>query len=196
MKYESKFKTLRHIETVRNYLNCIIKELLDRSVNHDQSKLQSPEAEIFEIYTHKLKDCTYNSDEYKQFLVDMKPALDHHYEHNRHHPEHNYNWVCNTCFTVYKRYYKGHDYGYSLKPNVCEICGNSHFSTEPDISQMTLIDLIEMLCDWKASTLRHKDGDIFKSLEINKKRFNISDQLYNILKNTMCLIEGTDIEHH
>jgi len=78
---------MRHIETVRNYLDTFIKELLVRSEGHDQSKLQSPEVEIFEIYTPKLRECTYGSDEYKTYLEEMQVALDHHYFTNRHHPE-------------------------------------------------------------------------------------------------------------
>ena len=50
---------------------------------------------------------------------------------------------------------------------------------------MTLIDVIEMLCDWIATTKRMKDGDIFKSLEIQKERFGISGQLYQISCNTI-----------
>lgn len=39
--------------------------------------------------------------------------------------------------------------------------------------------------DWKAATERHADGDILKSLEINRVRFGISDQLAQILQNTV-----------
>lgn len=85
---EAKVKTMRHIETVRNYLNLCVRELLDRAEEHDQSKLESPEVEIFEEYTPKLRDCTYGSDEYNSYLKEMKVALDHHYSINRHHPEH------------------------------------------------------------------------------------------------------------
>lgn len=53
------------------------------------------------------------------------------------------------------------------------------------INGMNLIDLIEMLCDWKAATERHDNGDMLKSLEINKERFGISDQLIQIMKNTV-----------
>lgn len=53
------------------------------------------------------------------------------------------------------------------------------------ISDMNLISIIEMLCDWKAASEQHEDGDIFKSIEICKKRFNISDQLAKILINTV-----------
>ena len=52
------------------------------------------------------------------------------------------------------------------------------------INDMNLIDIIEMLCDWKAATERMKDGDMQKSLEINKERFGISDQLYQIILTT------------
>lgn len=58
------------------------------------------------------------------------------------------------------------------------------------IENMTLVDLIEMVCDWKAATLRTKDGDIRKSLPVNKERFGISEQLYNILSNTVDLLEN------
>lgn len=153
---ESKFKTMRHIETVRNYLNAVIKELLSRSEQHDQSKLQSPEVEIFEEYTSKLHNCTYGSDKYKQYMSEMKTAINHHHSCNKHHPE--------------------------FYPN--------------KIKDMTLIDLLEMLCDWKASSMRHIDGDLYNSLEINKERFNFDEDIYYILKNTIYWIEEQEINHH
>lgn len=53
------------------------------------------------------------------------------------------------------------------------------------IEDMTLTDLVEMLSDWKAATLRHHDGNIRKSLESNTGRFKIERQLYKILENTI-----------
>lgn len=53
------------------------------------------------------------------------------------------------------------------------------------IDGMSLLDIIEMLIDWKASTERMKSGDIRKSLEINRDRFKISPQLESILANTI-----------
>lgn len=50
---------------------------------------------------------------------------------------------------------------------------------------MNLIDLIEMLVDWKAASERHADGDIKKSLDINTGRFHISHELFCILENTI-----------
>lgn len=57
------------------------------------------------------------------------------------------------------------------------------------IDDMNLLDIIEMLADWKAATERHADGDIKKSLEINRERFKISDQLYKIILNTVKYLE-------
>jgi hypothetical protein len=58
-----------------------------------------------------------------------------------------------------------------------------HFGDE-GINGMTLVDLIEMLADWKAATERHDDGSLARSLEIQRDRFGISDQLLRILHNT------------
>jgi hypothetical protein len=62
-----------------------------------------------------------------------------------------------------------------------------HFAN--GIKDMDLIDLIEMLCDWKASTLRHKDGNILLSIDKNQERFGYSSELSQILKNTVKLFE-------
>ena len=122
----------------------MIGNLLSRIDNHDSSKLRSPEKETFDEMTPKLKDSTYGSEEYKDFLKEMKKALDNHYANNSHHPE----------------FYND------------------------GINGMDLVDLLEMFCDWKAASERHTNGDIYESIEINKKRFNISDQLTQILINT------------
>lgn len=155
MHEESKFKTLRHIETVRNFINVVIRDLLERQELHDQTKLQEPEVTIFDEFTAKLRTCEYGSEEYASYLKDMKPALDHHYAKNRHHPE--------------------------------------HFNS---ISEMNLIDLVEMLSDWYAASLRHNTGNIRKSIELNKKRFNMSDDLYKILLNTVDYLDSKNVYHH
>ena len=53
------------------------------------------------------------------------------------------------------------------------------------INGMSLLDVIEMLADWKAAGLRHADGSMQQSLKVNKERFGISDQLAEILQNTV-----------
>ena len=77
-----KEKTWKHIHQVQKLLYGMIEQLHQRILEHDQTKLQEPEAEIFEVYTKKLKATTYGSDEYKQYLKEMQPALDHHYDKN------------------------------------------------------------------------------------------------------------------
>jgi hypothetical protein len=57
-----------------------------------------------------------------------------------------------------------------------------HF--ENGVDGMTLVDLVEMLCDWKAATERHADGDLARSLEIQQERFGLTHQLRSILTNT------------
>lgn len=52
------------------------------------------------------------------------------------------------------------------------------------VNGMNLFDLIEMFFDWKAAGERHENGNIYRSIEINKERFALSDQLADILTNT------------
>ena len=58
-----------------------------------------------------------------------------------------------------------------------------HFAN--GIIDMSLIDLLEMIIDWKAASMRHSDGDILRSIEINQDRFNYSDDLKQIFINTI-----------
>ena len=146
---ECQVETQKHIENVRKYIRFVIDKLETRGVKHDASKLESPEVELFAEMTPKLAAVTYGSGEYKEALEKLKPALEHHYASNRHHPEHFVN----------------------------------------GINDMTLIDVVEMFCDWKASTLRHNDGNLLKSIEINAERFNMDGQLKQILMNTARMLD-------
>jgi hypothetical protein len=144
MSHDSTQDTLNHIAKVEGYLSLIADWLRIRGAQHDASKLQSPEKEIFDVVTPKLSALEYGSEAYKQALTDIKPALDHHYQNNSHHPEH---W-----------------------PN--------------GVNDMSLLDIIEMLCDWKAAGERHRTGNIETSLRYNTNRFAIDEQLSAILRNT------------
>lgn len=62
-----------------------------------------------------------------------------------------------------------------------------HFSK--GINDMTLIDIVEMLCDWKAASLRQHDGNLLKSIELNAQRFGYDDQLKNIFINTARIFD-------
>lgn len=86
--YDSRPETYAHIGVVRGYLAEVVKQMLDRAQAHDASKLVDPELATFDEYTPKLKHSTFGSDEYRGFLVGMGEGLQHHYQANRHHPEH------------------------------------------------------------------------------------------------------------
>jgi hypothetical protein len=138
-------ETYKHIKEVSSNLNIFIHDLVQRGENHDNSKLEEPELSIFAEQTHKLGTVQYGSDEYKKLLEEVKPAIEHHYSKNRHHPEH---W-----------------------PNGLE--------------DMTLVDLCEMLADWKAASKRNKNGNIRRSIEINASKYSMSPQLRTIFENTV-----------
>lgn len=178
MRYDSRQDTEKHIARVRAYLAQFQESLSARGVVHDQSKLQEPEKSFFDKYTPLLAALTYGSKEYKKALADLQPALKHHYRANSHHPEHYGQIECDACFAQYPADYDAR----------CMVCGNGSFSeisNGANVAGMSLLDVVEMLADWKAATERHDDGDIEKSLEINADRFNLSPQLYSILKNTI-----------
>lgn len=144
VSYDSAPDTKAHIENVQHKMKDVIAVLSKRALEHDKSKLESPEKEIFDKYSPKLSQTKYGSDEYKSYLKEMQVALDHHYGENRHHPEH----------------------------------------FELGINDMSLTDVIEMFIDWMASCERTEDGDIYKSIEINQKRFGFSDDIKKIFINT------------
>lgn len=139
-----KLETIKHIHRVRHFLSMMIEELDKRAREHDLSKLESPEKEIFGEYTPELAKVDYGTPEYQALLEKVKPAIEHHYSKNRHHPE----------------------------------------FFDNGINGMDLCDLLEMICDWRAATERHKNGNILQSIEFNAKRYGISDQLTEILYNT------------
>jgi hypothetical protein len=167
-------ETQAHIRRVRELLYGVRVRLRKRADVHDASKLEEPEKSGFDEVTGALGGLAYGSPEYKVQLEKLKPVLDHHYAHNSHHPEHYGKWVCIICFKEFPREFNSH----------CDMCGNGHLVFEPRISGMSLLDLVEMFCDWKAATERHADGSIVKSIQVNKERFRISDQLVSVLENT------------
>jgi hypothetical protein len=143
--YDSRVDTYAHIRQVQEYLHRAVRDLLERQLRHDETKLLSPEREAFDRATPRLRATTYDSPEYHAGLAELGPALEHHYAHTRHHPQ----------------------------------------SFAPDgVAGMTLVDLLEMVCDWLAAVKRHDDGSILRSLEANQKRFGYPDYLKRILQNT------------
>lgn len=53
------------------------------------------------------------------------------------------------------------------------------------VEGMDLLDVVEMLSDWAAAVKRNKNGNVHKSIQVNRERFGLSDQLVSILENTV-----------
>lgn len=142
--YDSRHDTFQHINNVEKKIRVVMVDLWERAQNHDQSKFESPEKEIFDKFVPLLEEVKFGTPEYSEITAQMKVATNNHNTVNRHHPEHFVDGI------------KG----------------------------MNLIDLIEMLCDWKAAGERRSDGDILESIAFCQKRFGYSDELKEILENT------------
>lgn len=52
------------------------------------------------------------------------------------------------------------------------------------VDDMNLIDIIEMLADWKASISRSPDGDLGRSIKMNAIRFGYASSIERLLVNT------------
>lgn len=141
-KYDCTNDVKEHITQVQYCLVGMSIELEKRIRYHDASKLEEPEKSMFDEFTPKLKEFEFGSDEYNTALSEMGDALKHHYDNNRHHPEHFQN----------------------------------------GISGMTLIDLLEMVCDWIAAA---KAKQVPIDMNYLSKRFGIGDQLVAIIINTL-----------
>jgi len=147
MTYNSRPDTLTHIARVQELMAAICERLARRAELHDANKLTEPEKSAFDA--HAPNGCVYGGEEYNRHLQALQIALQHHYVHNSHHPEHFANGV----------------------------------------SGMSLLDLVEMFCDWKAASEKHQNGGLERSLQINRERFGLSEQLWNIFENTRRELE-------
>jgi hypothetical protein len=121
-------------------------EVIKRGYDHDLTKLEPEELPHYVATIDEFDKHPFGTEGYKKAKESLGPSVQHHYKHNRHHPE--------------------------------------HF---PDgVDGMNLIDLLEMVCDWKAATQNHPEnvGDMQKSIQWAEEKYKISPQLANILYNT------------
>ena len=133
-----------HISRVRRHINTFIQLLIRRAEKHDKSKLEEPELSWWKEMDKEPR-YPYGSKEYEQKLKRWSKVFKHHYQYNRHHPEH-------------------YEYG---------------------VSEMTLIDIVEMMCDW----LGYKDTttitEALKICDEQMVRYNISEELRQVIFNTL-----------
>ncbi len=162
-------ETRQHIHEVRERLNRAADELRLRSWDHDRSKLEEPERSGFQAMAEELKlaDTEYGSDEYRAILKRYRATtIGHHYVHNDHHPE----------------FWSASDPGDRIADPYW--VDDEAVRNGTAIGRMSLISLLEMLCDWSAATQRMKNGDLGTSVEKNAVRFGIEPQLARVLLNT------------
>src|SRR6266704_2184196 len=136
-----------HKRRVAGYMQIVANELFRRAAVHDNSKFSPEEFEAYEEAFPDLQKYAYGTEEFRAVLRKIKPAIQHHYQANDHHPEH----------------------------------------FEAGVNSMTLIELIEMVCDWMAASDRSQT-DVHRGLDINRERFKIERQLFEIIKNTINLL--------
>jgi hypothetical protein len=154
-------ETVKHVRRVGNLMLDVIERLSRRAMQHDDSKFSEVEFPAFAAETPGLKELTYGSDEYKAAIKRLGPALDHHQFCNSHHPE----------------YYAWDSIGQPPDFDECVKNGTA-------FGKMDLLDLIEMLADWKAATERHADGDLRRSIQQNAARFGYGDGTVQLLMQT------------
>jgi hypothetical protein len=136
--------TILHVTEVQENIEQITGNLRRRGFAHDRTKFQEPEFSAFVSTRDDFKKANYGTPEYKACVDRIKPAVDHHYQNNRHHT------------------------GYH----------------EDGINDMSLIDIIEMICDWHAASRRSPDQSEIEGLEKALSKYGISEQLQQIIVNT------------
>lgn len=144
MRYDSTSDTVKHILRVAELMGEVIRDLVERSTQHDRSKLEEPELSAYNEHIPKLKQHTYGTPEYHAAAAALGEGLAHHHAANRHHKEH----------------------------------------FREGVNNMTLVDLIEMLADWKAASERDSSGSFSAGWDVRQERNGLDDQLTRILRNT------------
>lgn len=136
------------------FMNLISALINSRAMTHDNSKNDEKEYKYY-----KMANSVNRNDfkTYEEYIDYVKPTLDkglkHHYEFNRHHPEHFDNGV----------------------------------------DDMNLVDIIEMITDWKVS-IEQNGKDLYEEIEYNFDKYNVSEQLRKIILNTYKYIEKLNDE--
>jgi hypothetical protein len=83
----------QHISQVKQTLDRLCSDLQERSFKHDASKFSEPEfTPMLELFL-SFKKTVIGTPEFVEEKQKMAVALEHHYRHNTHHPEHHDNGV-------------------------------------------------------------------------------------------------------
>lgn len=74
-----------------------------------------------------------------------------------------------------------------IQPNV-----DLHYKRNPHhpehyggIEKMSLLDTVEMVCDWKVAIKKHHDGNIERSFNVNRTRFGITPEREALMRSLL-----------
>ena len=143
--FDTLLETLRHQSDVRAALSEMRADLDRRGFLHDRTKLEELEFWTFTRTRPKFREAEYGSEEYRQCTEEARPAVEHHYAHNRHH----------VAF---------HEDGFA---------------------GMNLLDILEMLADWKAAAVRSPGLGLRDSLPRAYEKYGIPENMQRHIEATL-----------
>ena len=89
--YDSRADSLAHIHHVRDNIDVFVAAMLRRGRDHDASKFSEAEKPRLDEVLPLLEGVAYGSPAWEAAVSRAAPALEHHFRHNSHHPEHHGN---------------------------------------------------------------------------------------------------------
>ena len=137
---------LEHRKEVLDNLLVFCKELKERGFRHDESKFKDPELDSYVNIIPLMKDKKYGTSDYKDIIKQIKPAVDHHFSVNSHHPQ------------FYKEGLGGMDL-VDLVEMFCDWLAASKRNNDGNIQKSILFnkekfDIPEVLCDIMNNTAK------------------------------------------
>jgi len=139
-------RVFKHRAILGRFMLRVCLRLLKRAWRHDLSKYNPRECHDLVLARHKYAGVIPSSPEYIKSLELVTSSLDYHFQANSHHPEH------------------------------FMLIDNQFFGLGASVEGMPLLDVIEMLCDWKANSVSRSPGESFASIiRIQKEKYNITE---------------------
>lgn len=130
---------LQHTAHLRATLGRIVALIQHRADTHDLSKLNNDEFEGFARINRVAREQKFGSPEYIESMRQEKPTLDLHFSRNRHHAERP-----------------------RLMGEAAETArglpDDSTYWQAHGEAEMTWLDIVEMVCDWRAAQLGYGDN--------------------------------------
>ena len=203
-------ETWRHIWFVQRFIqhgikavmegvdgNCIIGNLNDVHLNPNQAKAMAPQGDLGAIVKNtyavfKSKDMVRSTQYLDRERFTVHALLDRCISHDQSKlvdPE--VHTFVEVTPKLKKTVFNSPDYNAirnEMKPALDNhYARNRHHPEhyEHGVRSMTLIDVLEMLCDWLASSLRQPEGCIEKSIHFCQERFGFDDGLADALRATV-----------